>query len=331
MPGNHENLISMEKFYPLVESTQCTHKSMTLKFIDDKAYDYGKKAWEWVNEKDEHTFVLIAGQGHCGWNLNRLPFVVSNVLFHDEKKNILITGTVSTWKKVAHTYDLFVGGHPELAKRDLDPSFSLDFNHALPLSSKSFSVGDVTFDYECEGCGTKGDFDFEFHISTKLLIPTGASMTLSPQGVSADFSPSLKLSANFTGTESNEYELGKIPIDGISIPGGVLDLGPEITFSLGYELGPVTGSATVSTGVTASLEDAAQLTIDLTDPDVSASGWSPTIETKPLTLDAAISGGVKVYIKAGIQLALEALGQTTRHHHEDTYLQMYRYWIRHWS
>lgn len=311
MPGEAENIIAMEKFQPLLESTQCTSKSMTLSFKNERSYQYGQRIWNWVNDADERTFVIIAGDGHCGWNRDRLPFVVSNVLFHDAKNTIDVIGHASTWKAIAHTYDLWVGGHPASAKRDWNPSFALDFNHALPLSSKSFSVGDLKFTYDCTDCGTKGDFDFQFHISSVAFIPTGAELTLSPQGVSASFNPRLGLSANFTDTKSDEFDLGKIPIDGLSIPGGVLDLGPEIVFSWGYEISQIVGSAGVSTGVTVALQDSAQMTFDLTSPDVSASGWTPTVSTKPITLDASISGSLKLNVKAGIALSLEALGKTT--------------------
>jgi hypothetical protein len=282
---------------------------MALDFKNERSYQYGQRIWEWVNDADDRTFVVVAGHGHCGWNRDRLPFVVSNVQFNDAKNTINVIGHVSDWKTIAHTYELRVGGHPS-AKRDWNPSFSLDFNHPLPGSSKSFSVGDLKFTYDCEGCGTEGDFDFQFHIETEAFIPTGASMTLSPQGVSASFNPRLGLSANFTDTKSDEFPLGKIPVDGLSIPGGVLDVGPEIVFSWGYEIGQIVGTAGVSTGVSVSLEDSAEMTIDLTSPDVSADGWEPSVSRKPFTVDASISGSLQLNVKAGIELSLEALGMS---------------------
>jgi hypothetical protein len=134
-------------------------------------------------------------------------------------------------------------------------------------------------------------------------------MTLSPQGVSASFNPRLGLSANFTDTKSDEFPLGKIPVDGLSIPGGVLDVGPEVVFSWGYEIGQIVGTAGVSTGVSVSLEDSAEMTIDLTSPDVSADGWEPSVSRKPFTVDASISGSLQLNVKAGIELSLEALGR----------------------
>lgn len=309
MSGDAENIISMEKFQPLLLSTECTNQSMTMDFKDERSYQYGQRLWQWVNEADERKFVLVAGNGQCGWNEHRLPFVVSNVLFNDPKNTITVNGYVSNWKAVAHTYDLFVGGYPSSEKRDIDHTFSLDFNHALPLSSESLSTGDLEFTYDCADCGTKGEFDLRFELKTESFVPTEVSMTLSPHGVSADFNPRLGISADFTGTKSDEFELGKIPIDGLTIPGGILDLGPEIVFSWGYSLGPIVGSAGVSTGVSIGLEDAAELKIDLTSPDVIATGWNPKVTKKPLTVDASISGGIMVNTKAAIELVLKALGE----------------------
>ncbi|KAJ5595600.1 uncharacterized protein N7459_001808 [Penicillium hispanicum] len=307
MPGQTEHIISMERFQPFLESTHCTNQSVTLRFRNERSFQYGQRIWQWVNEADERNFVVVAGQGHCGWNEDRLPFVVSNVSFLAENQTIRLNGHASDWKTVAHTYELFVGGHPAGAKRDWDHTFSLDFSHPFPLSRKSFSVGDATFTYDCEECGTTGEFEFSFHITTEAFRPTGVSMTLSPHGVAANFNPRLGLSANFTGAKSDEVELGKIPIDGVTIPGGVLDLGPEIVFSLGYGLEAVVGTAGIATGVSVSLTDAADLTFDLTSPDVSASGWTPHVSKKPMTLDASISGSIQINVKAAVELSLEAL------------------------
>lgn len=232
--------------------------------------------------------------------------------FSDANNTITVIGYGSDWKTVAHTYELLVGGHPSSEKRDIDHTFSLDLNHALPMSSKSFSMGDFKFTYDCDDCGTKGEFDFQFELKTELFIPTGVSMTRSPQGVSANSNPRLGLSANFTGATSDEMELGKIPFDGLTIPGGILDLGPEIVFSWGYALGPIVGTAGVSTGVSIGLEDSAELKIDLTSPDVFAGGWTPKVMKNPITVDASISGGIELNAKAAIELALEALGKSLR-------------------
>lgn len=50
-------------------------------------------------------------------------------------------------------------------------------------------------------------------------------------------------------------QLATIPIDGISIPGGVLDVGPNLVISAGASIGPITGEATLSAGYSTSYRE----------------------------------------------------------------------------
>ncbi|OQE21144.1 hypothetical protein PENSTE_c012G01236 [Penicillium steckii] len=306
-PGKYENIISLEKFHPMLKSTQCTPHSLTMNFDDDQAYRYGAKAWQWVNDEKDRTFVLVAGQGHCEWNEDRLPFVITDVEFDDAGNSIKAIGHASDWKKVSHSYELFVGGRPASNKRDYDESYSFDVNQDLPLSHVQVGDGNIKLSYDCWGCGTKGEFEFGFHISTWMGIPKDVELELSPHGVEAVFEPRVGIVANLPGKISKTYPLGTIPIDGISIAGGILDLGPELEFGWGYSVGPLKGSAGMTTGGTLSLSDSASMKIDLLNPDVSQSGWSPHFTPKEFTVDAALSGSVELDLFVKIQLALEAL------------------------
>ncbi|KAJ5094934.1 hypothetical protein N7532_007225 [Penicillium argentinense] len=306
-PGKHENIISLEKIFPMLKSTECTPHSLTMNFDDDQAYRYGAKAWQWVNDEKNRTFVLVAGQGHCNWNEDRLPFVITDVEFDGASNTIKAIGHASDWKKVSHSYELFVGGRPASNKRDYDDSYSFDVNHNLPLSHVQVGDGDIKLSYDCYGCGIKGEFEFAFHISTWMGIPKDVELVLSPHGVEAVFEPRVGIVANLPGKISKEYPLGTIPIDGISIAGGILDLGPELEFGWGFSAGPLKGSAGITTGGTLSLSDSASMTIDLLDPDVSQNGWEPKFTPKEFTVDAALRGSVELDLFAKIQLALEAL------------------------
>jgi hypothetical protein len=62
----------MEKFKPLLESTQCTNKSLALDFKNERSYQYGQRIWEWVNDADDRTFVVVAGHGHYGIEIDCL-------------------------------------------------------------------------------------------------------------------------------------------------------------------------------------------------------------------------------------------------------------------
>ncbi|KAJ5094945.1 hypothetical protein N7532_007236 [Penicillium argentinense] len=309
MPGKHENIIAMEKFYPWLKSTECTKDSLTMHFEDEEAYRYGAKAWKWVNDAEDHTFVLVAGRGHCQWNEDRLPFTITDVEFDDCANTIKAIGKATDWPKATHTYELFVGGRPASKKRDYDDSYSFDISQELPLNKAAFTYDGVQLEYTCDGCGTSGEFEFAFHMKTEYMIPVDVELAVSPREVEAKFEPQLKLSAQM-GKVEMERSLGSIPIAGVSIAGGILDLGPRIEFSLATEI-ELKGSAAISGGGTASLEDSAQLTLDLLDAGVASSGWSPQFTPKPLTFDAALEGSLKVGLKTSVGLEVSALSKTT--------------------
>lgn len=302
----------MEKFRHLLKSVNCTDNGMVVEFDDTRAFNYTQNGWQWVNDDDDRKLILIMGSKHCGWNPHRMPFLVSSIVFDRRSLKAKLSGVASDWKKLFSNYEMTVGKHPEAesspSRRDWDAEASLSFKHKIPLN-KSFPVGkSLSIDLSCEECETKGSFDFGVHIKTSTGIPESASLTLSPNGVSAQFTPRLGLSGNMTEDFSDEFELVKIPVEGFSIPGGVLDLGPEVVFSFGYEIGQVHGTAGVTSGVTLSLQDSAELEIDFLDPDVSAGGWTPQLETHPLTIDAKISASAEIYAKAEVQFAASFLG-----------------------
>ncbi|KAL4894508.1 hypothetical protein BDV59DRAFT_192411 [Aspergillus ambiguus] len=309
------SIVSMEKFRKMLNSIQCTNTSLTMGFKDHASFAYVRRKWQWVNDEDDRTFIMVAGTGDCAWNTHRLPFNVSEIVFDDRSHAARLHGRPTEWKDAVKNYELTVGYIPgsrsATKKRDIDKDLSVDFNHPLPMSSMEFDtpVDDLKITYSCEECGTTGSFEFGFHIKTSWGVPQEASFSLAPNGVSAKFIPSLGLSGNFTDSFEKKIPLGSIPIGGISIPGGILDVGPEIAFELVGTIGPVSGSASVSSGVTISLSDSAELEIVLTDPDVSASGWTPSAKTEPFTIEAKIEAEMELALTAGLQLTAEALGQ----------------------
>jgi hypothetical protein len=167
----------------------------------------------------------------------------------------------------------------------------LNFEHTLPVSPWDFplKIPNVTISAECDDCGTHDEFDFAFHFQTVLFVPVGVSLTLTPHGVSASVKPELHMETKLLDKISSPLvPLGTIPIDGISIPGGILNLGPEIVIQAGASFGPITGSATLSAGVEVDLSNSAQVMVGLTSPSFVESGWTPVVKPIPFTIDAEV-------------------------------------------
>jgi hypothetical protein len=312
MPGDDENIIALRNFRQWLKSIQCTNSSVELTFNDNGAYSYAKDVWKWVNVEKNNTFVLVAGKGDCSWNSVGQPFVIFTTTFDDSGKTVNLQGNVSTWKNVAHTYELWVGKMPSLPSKfkSRDLSTLIDFNHDLPGNGNwRFPLNeDATLTLDCPDCGTHGSFDLELHITETLFIPTGASIILTANGVGASITPELGIAANITNKVSDEISIGTISIDSINLP-GVLDVGPQIFFDLGCSIGPVQGSANISSGVSISIPDSSYVDIGIVPPGINASDWTPTLTHKPMVVDAELSADVEVYLKIGLELSIEALGK----------------------
>lgn len=86
----------------------------------------------------------------------------------------------------------------------------------------------------------------------------------------------MTFSAVLLGKERFAQDLVVVPLGGISIL-GIVDLGPEIVLQAGVDVGPLTASATFSSGVSISLEDSGQKTIDLLESKITSGGWAPRV------------------------------------------------------
>jgi len=316
MPGDAENILSMERFDGMLTAVECGTDKLQLTFEDDTTFAYAQKVWDWVNGADNNSFVMVAGPGDCGSNENRIPYIISTLLYDEDANKATLTSKKTTWEEIAHTYDLVVGGisdqdppnaSPKLPKRDINKSTSVGFVHDLPFSV-SLSAQGLSASLACTNCSTAGAFDLEFTIKQKLFVPTGASMKLKPKDVSAIAQIKLSGSGELTKALTKEFQLLQIPISALTIP-GVFDLGPFLTVSVGAEISSITLSAGITTGAKASFSNDAILEVDLLSPEKNKfSGWAPAVEPLDLKVDASINGGVAVFLKPALELQAEALG-----------------------
>ena len=69
-------IVLMERFEGLTSSVDCKGDdgSMSLVFKSKAAYAYALKAWQYINEKDDEHFLLIANHEGCGPNDERQPY-----------------------------------------------------------------------------------------------------------------------------------------------------------------------------------------------------------------------------------------------------------------
>jgi hypothetical protein len=317
MPDTQENILSMERFNDMLTDVTCTQSSIDMTFRDDDTFAYAKAVWDWVNGEENCAFIMVAGKGACGWNEDhRQPFRVTTLSF-DEAGNVAhLAAEALEWAQAIHTYTLNVGGLPshDLEKRqfgsiDYNKDLNIDFNHQFPIETVSLPLPDgATAVLDLSNCSTAGAFAFQFRLETIFLIPTKAEMSVHPQGVSLTVAPSLTLTGNITEPRTADLTLARINLAGIQIPAGILDIGPEIVLSVGATVGPLQGEASVTAGVVYSLDDNAVASVDVMGFEAQQSGWTPNVQTTPLTVEAELDGYVKAFVKAELELAAKAFG-----------------------
>lgn len=312
MPGDAENIVTMERFYGMLKSVNCTEQEMTLAFKDDATFAYAQRVWDWVNGAENHTFVMVAGVGDCEWNRRRQPFNVSSIAYDEDRNIARLKARLTEWAMLAHSYDLDVGHVPmtdsRLPVRDISQDLSLDTSSAFPFLFK-LTRNEVSSAFECAKCSITGKINMELKVSQTLFVPTGASIRISPQGVSANAELKLTGSGSLTAPFGWEKSVAKIPLNSFTIP-GIVNIGPNLDISVGFEISALEGSASITGGATASLKDSAIVEVDVLNfVKNEFSGWVPVLEPLPIVVDAKLTGGVQIYAMPAVKLVAEVMGR----------------------
>jgi hypothetical protein len=333
-----ELIISMDRFAGMLEHVVCD-ENMVLDFKTNESFQYALQAWNWTNEDTKNNFIMVANYDGCGPDQQRWPYYVTGVHYDKTKFIAYLDAKEMTWKEAAQFFDLDFGtifrgnlpnnpGNassttaqlpqpsdvPYMARRDLfswDPSVTLDLSSDFSQSLISAEIDGITLSVQCTECGTKGQLAIAGHVSVSWGGLSGLSLSAKPQ----NFAATLELAISAKGTLANPYNwqktLGSVPIAGFEVP-EIVTLGATLDWNVGYYTGKLTGSASMSYGVTASLSNSALLNIDLVDPGKSKfSGWAPTFVQKPLSVSAKISLDSQVYSEPELALGVSVLGKAS--------------------
>lgn len=303
----------MEHFDGMLTDVTCSENTISMTFEEDAAFAYAQATWDWVNGADNHSFVMVAGPGDCGSNPNRIPFMVSCIQYNETTNTALLSVNQSDWKSIAHSFDLVVGStgqdsSTDVRARDITKNTAIDFNHDFPFSL-ALSKGPLDAKLACTNCSTTGQFAIEFRVSQKFLVPTGASMKIVPQGISAIGQVKLSGSGELTEPISKTFDILSIPLSALNIP-GVLEFGPFLAVAVGASLSPVSLSGGISAGATASFSNDAVLSVDLLDSTKNTfQGWTPNVKSLGVTVDASVTTTFGVFLQPSVEIRAEALGE----------------------
>ncbi|KAH8683173.1 hypothetical protein BGZ60DRAFT_367994, partial [Tricladium varicosporioides] len=325
--GEDEMIVSTDHFKTALTSVSCAD-DLSLTFSNDDTFKAANASWNWVNFNENRTFIMIVNYGNCSGANGRQPWLINWATYDEPKNTVHFNASQKSWEELSTAYtiqwgqetemptttignDTMASNSSQLEKRlSLDPQINKDFDinvgHTINknLYTKTTKQG-LGFNVDCENCGTKGKFHFAGHIKTSLthpLTPKEWTMSVTPQGVGADVNVAFGVSGDLTKPWGEEIQLVHIPISGINIE-GVLHVGPEFTLDAGFALSAVSGSATLRTGVSATISDKAIFFVDFLDSSKSKiDGWKPEINTKPVNVDAEVNGKLELYTQLAANL-----------------------------
>jgi hypothetical protein len=322
-----QRIVAMGKFAWGLKAARCT-EDMMIQFRHKISFKAAQREWEWVNFNSMRSFVMIADHIKCGLDWSPAPWVVSRATYHEHNLTILLHAEKSSWKKVTSSYMLDfgelrrgagAGSGSGLPKRQLDfnleGAFTLNLDSEWPRTFIKESWGATNFTVSCADCGVQGALEFAGHVEGSVFGGLDHLMlSATPQGLGAtlNLEATLAGSYNFEGLDwaSQEFELLSIPLpSGWRIP-GVLTFGPNAKLLAGYELTSISGEATMTAGISASIPDSSIAKLDLISKDpVDVSGWLPTFDFQPPQLtEGSVEAKGKVWGKLAVAVSLEIFG-----------------------
>ena len=318
--GN-ERIVSMERFKPMLKSVECGEKTV-LEFESREDFEYAIRAWDWINEDETHSFILVADHPGCGPDDERQPFYIHNADYDEQKNTAYLYGDEKEWKAVARTFDLDFGrmswenpnlpANSDLTKRWGEWGFTkgLELDLSSDWSGMIYEASTSAFEFslDCVECGTSGLVEVTGRVTVDILEPEEVSLTIVPRGIRADMG--LKVHAK-TGTSPVTISYSKSVLE-IPLPWSIkLPKIGIIGFVLKEKIGVSTkanqGETDFEFGMGASISDDAMLRVDLADSDNNEfSGWTPSFEAKPFSITGDVASDFTVYgqTSLGAQLSI---------------------------
>ncbi len=319
MPEDYENIVSVERFAPLIKSLVCDERGMTMAFKDDLTFARAKAIWDWVNGADDNSFVMVAGPGDCGWNEERQPYMVRSLEYDEEKDTARLIGEPAGWEGFARSYDLVVGqvavSQGSLVKRDDSKTVSIPFKSRFPFIIEVKERKDLNVKMECLDCGTNGRLDVELRMSARAGGLTEASIAMSPSGVDVLAFLEFNLYSEKTGKgKPIETKPLKIPVPAsVNIP-GVVDLGPSVDVLAGLAFSELKSQSVVSGGAKVAISDDSFVRLNLLNTsDSEMSGWALDVKPYRFSVDRRITAQLEAYLSAEVKLKAVVFGTLISH------------------
>lgn len=307
-------ILSLERFAGLLKDVEC-EEHMILQFHNKASFEYAIHEWNWVNEDETHSFIMIANHPKCDPE-DRAPYYILDADYDEENNIAHLYGDRKTMAEIAHTADVNIGtarlpDAPLIESRSTASKgfeISTEFEYVGPLIDHEGKTW-PSFSIECESCGTTGHIAAEGRLSWGFSGLDDVSVSLSM----ADFGGHADWKFNMHGTlpASIYYvnAVGKCLEYGLNFY--VVKAVLTACLQYGVALGTFEGNITISSGAGLKLPDTAEAELTLyPEPDYDAGSWMPEGYIKPLSFDGELDGAtltVFTQIFAGIVFGVKII------------------------
>ena len=332
--SDNERVISMERFSYMLESVNCS-ETIKLVFKSNKTFQYAIHAWNWINEEEKNSLIMIANYAGCGEEQVRQPYDVYYVGFDISNFTAYLYANKTTWEeRTFHLNFGQIGGSnspynsnstvsqplnnltikPSIASRiTLDrEEAGLDLRQDWNKGLFKTTIRGIEIDLACINCGITGKIHVLSHVEFGPGTPTLFTIKAQPKDVGMHMV--LKLTVEGTLAKNfvwNDRVLS-IPIfGGFRIP-HILTFGPSLDIDAGFDASALNGSAIVIAGAKARVSDDSIAMVNVTaliDKQIGNvihfSGWSPSIKPVPLDITAEIEAELEAHLQFSLQLSLE--------------------------
>jgi hypothetical protein len=191
------------------------------------------------------------------------------------------------------------------SKRDIDwdPTYSLNFNTALPPNTTIASL-DSYISVVANTASFTSSARFTGHLAYNFWTVNVEQLYFD---LDVAFDANLDLTSVINGSYSHDFEYApsSLAVAPISIP-GILTLGPALDFAIGAQLSADAGVNLV-TQTEVSLQDGNVHVDLLNETNTGTSGWTPQ-SSASATLDVEATVQLNPYVLLGVELAVDFLG-----------------------
>ncbi|KAI5845067.1 hypothetical protein DFP73DRAFT_584651 [Morchella snyderi] len=123
-----DQIVMMESFEGLTSAVDCKGDDgiMSLTFTSKEAFDAAVEKWNFVNEDEDGSFLLIANHDECGDADQRQAYTISKIDNEEASLMTILTAKVTPWSEIAGTFDLSFGSAtvpPGAARRRMARGF----------------------------------------------------------------------------------------------------------------------------------------------------------------------------------------------------------------